>query len=44
MCLLIGLETVFAAAVGLGWWLAIGMGKKRNAATVSQEIIAEAKS
>jgi hypothetical protein len=44
MCLVIGLETVFAAAVGLGWWLAIGMGKKRNASGLSQEIIAEVKS
>jgi len=43
-CVLIGLETVFGAAAGLGWWLAIGMGKKRSAATVDFERVTERKS
>lgn len=44
MCVLIGLETVFGAAAGLGWWLAIGMGKKRSAAAVDFETVTETKS
>jgi len=44
MCVLIGLETVFGAAAGLGWWLAIGMGKKRSAAAVDFESVTETKS
>ena len=43
MCVLIGLETTFGAAAGLGWWLAIGMGKKRSAAAVDFETVTETK-